>query len=378
MLGEIKRCYNCFQTLEGEGPCPYCGFDKAQMEGKYPAALPYGTVLGGKYVVGRVLGQGGFGITYKAFDPILELTVAVKEYLPDTMATRSLSTTQVTIYTGTTQDNFKYGVSCFLDEARTLAKLSNGKSMVPVRSFFEENGTAYFVMDYVEGISFKAYIQNHGGKVSLQDALRVMLPVIESLAQVHQSGIIHRDVTPDNIYITKNDDIKLLDFGSARYSMGDKSKSLDVILKPGFAPKEQYMRRGRQGPYTDVYSVAACIYAAVTGYIPPESLERGKDSRIYAQVNTIGRSELNDICLKGDVTISGTNHAKLSYSEQSNSFFLTPADNKNIILLNGKEVFGTEKLSPYDVLHFGVSRFLFLPLCGEKFIWEKEDHGQGQ
>lgn len=274
MLEGTQYCYNCFQKLTSEGPCPHCGFDRSQMTGNYPAALPCGTVLGGKYIVGRVLGQGGFDITYKAFDPVLELSVAVKEYLPDTMATRSPSTTQVTIYTGTTQYDFDYGVSCFLDEARTLAKLSSGREVVPVRNFFEENGTAYFVMDYVEGISFKAYIQNHGGKIPLPDALRIMLPVMDGLSYVHGSGIIHRDVTPDNIYITKNDEIKLLDFGSARYSMGDRSKSLDVILKPGFAPKEQYMRRGRQGPYTDVYSVAACLYAAITGFLPPESLER--------------------------------------------------------------------------------------------------------
>lgn len=114
-------------------------------------------------------------------------------------------------------------------------------------------------------------------------------------------------------------------------------------------------------------------FAPVVGWLVCiEGPARGKDSRIFAQVNTIGRSEQNDICLKQDATISGVNHAKLSYSEQSNSFFLTPADNKNIILLNGKEVFSTEKLTAFDVLHFGLSKFMFVPLCGDNFKWESE------
>lgn len=274
MIDMQHICFNCFQPTKGHGACVHCGYDPATDAGSYPNALPHGTVLGGKFIVGRVLGQGGFGITYKAFDPTLENMVAIKEYLPEMMATRTQGNTQVSVYTGSQGDNFQYGVSCFLDEARILAKLSASKSIVAVRSFFEENQTAYFVMDYVAGISFKSYIQNHGGKIPIDDALRIMLPVIDGLRDVHSQGIIHRDVTPDNIYITGDDQVKLLDFGSARYSMGDRSKSLDVILKPGFAPKEQYMRRGRQGPYTDVYSVAACIYAAITGYLPQESLER--------------------------------------------------------------------------------------------------------
>ena len=129
-------------------------------------------------------------------------------------------------------------------------------------------------MDYIEGTSFKNYLKNHSGRIGWQEAVKLLVPVMRALQQVHSKGIIHRDVTPDNIYISKDGNVKLLDFGSARYSIGDKSKSLDVILKVGYAPKEQYIRRGRQGPYTDVYSCAACMYAAITGYLPPESLER--------------------------------------------------------------------------------------------------------
>ena len=266
-------CYNCFQERDSSaGPCPYCGFDLAENEKKYPVALRAGTVLNDRYIVGRVLGQGGFGITYLAWDTQLEAKVAIKEFMPNEIATRIGTTVSVAVESRS--EDFTYGSERFQEEARTLAKFIGNPNIAAVTSYFDENDTSYFVMDYIEGISFKTYIANHGGKVSVEDTLNVMIPVLRALTAVHQEGFIHRDVTPDNIYITKDGMVKLLDFGSARYSIGDKSKSLDVILKVGYAPKEQYIRRSRQGPYTDVYSCAACFYAALTGFLPPEALER--------------------------------------------------------------------------------------------------------
>ena len=270
---ETYLCYNCFKEIpEGNGPCPYCGFDLSENVKKYPVALEAGTVLNGRYIVGRVLGQGGFGITYLAYDQSLKARVAVKEYMPNDMAARVGTTVSVAMKSRA--EDFTYGLERFNEEARTLAKFMGQPGIAGVTDYFDENGTSYFVMDYIEGISFKTYIANQGGKVSVEEALDVMIPVLRALTAVHAEGFIHRDVTPDNIYITKDGNVKLLDFGSARYSLGDKSKSQDVILKVGYAPKEQYTRRGRQGPYTDVYSCAACLYAAITGYLPPESLER--------------------------------------------------------------------------------------------------------
>ena len=267
-------CYNCFQERDSlDGPCPRCGFDLAENEKKYPVALRAGTVLNDRYIVGRVLGQGGFGITYLAWDTQLEAKVAIKEFMPGELATRVEGTT-VSVLSADRSEDFTYGAERFQEEARTLAKFIGNPNIAAVTSYFDENDTSYFVMDYIEGISFKTYIANHGGKVSVEDTLNVMIPVLRALTAVHQEGFIHRDVTPDNIYITKDGMVKLLDFGSARYSIGDKSKSLDVILKVGYAPKEQYIRRSRQGPYTDVYSCAACFYAALTGFLPPEALER--------------------------------------------------------------------------------------------------------
>ena len=266
-------CYNCFQERDSlSGPCPYCGFDLTENEKKYPVALRAGTALNDRYIVGRVLGQGGFGITYLAWDTQLEAKVAIKEFMPNEIATRIGTTVSVAVESRS--EDFTYGAERFQEEARTLAKFIGNPNIAAVTSYFDENDTSYFVMDYIEGISFKTYIANHGGKVSVDDALNVMIPVLRALTAVHAEGFIHRDVTPDNIYITKDGMVKLLDFGSARYSIGDKSKSLDVILKVGYAPKEQYIRRSRQGPYTDVYSCAACFYAALTGFLPPEALER--------------------------------------------------------------------------------------------------------
>ena len=269
-MAERKNlCYNCFQEREApEGPCPYCGFDLAENEKKFPVALRAGTVLNGRYIIGRVLGQGGFGITYLALDTQLNAKVAIKEFMPNDIATRIGTTVSVAM--DSKSEEFAYGAERFQEEARTLAKFIGNPNIAAVTSYFDENDTSYFVMDYIEGISFKTYIANHGGKISVEETLNVMIPVLRALTAVHAEGFIHRDVTPDNIYITKDGMVKLLDFGSARYSIGDKSKSLDVILKVGYAPN----RRSRQGPFTDVYSCAACFYAAITGFLPPESLER--------------------------------------------------------------------------------------------------------
>ena len=273
-------CYNCFQPLEDPfGPCPQCGFDLADNREKFPTALQAGMVLNDRYIVGRVLGQGGFGITYLAFDTQLQAKVAIKEYMPGEIAAR-VEGAAVSVMADTRSEDFAYGAERFREEARTLAKFIGHPNVAGVSSYFDENGTSYFVMDYIEGISFKSYIANAGGRVSTDEALNVMIPVLRALTAVHAEGVIHRDVTPDNIYISRDGNVKLLDFGSARYSIGDKSKSLDVILKVGYAPKEQYIRRGRQGPYTDVYSCAACLYGALTGVLPPESLDRLEEDEL--------------------------------------------------------------------------------------------------
>ncbi len=239
---------------------------------KYPLALPTGTVLAGRYIIEKVLGQGGFGITYRAVDHKTNEKVAVKEFFPDTLAYREGTT--VISYPGERSDNYEYGKEGFLQEAQTLAEFIGCENIVRIHTYFEENGTAYFAMDYIEGVSFDEYLKERGGKISCEEAEQILLPIMDALYLVHSKGIVHRDVTPDNIYITNDGKVKLLDFGAARYSLGDKSRSLDVILKHGFAPKEQYTRRGKQGPFTDIYSLGATFYFALTGRRPPDSVDR--------------------------------------------------------------------------------------------------------
>ncbi|MEE5993477.1 MAG: protein kinase [Oscillospiraceae bacterium] len=250
---------------------------------KYPLALQTGSVLAGQYIIETVLGQGGFGITYKARDYQTGQFVAIKEFFPDSFANRKGTT--VIPYSEERAENFEYGKESFLSEAKTLARFIGNEHIVRIYSYFEENGTAYFVMDFIEGKSFDVYLKEKGGKVSFEEAETILIPVMDALSAVHAAGIIHRDVTPDNIYITKDGTVKLIDFGAARYSLGDKSKSLDVILKHGFAPKEQYTRHGKQGAYTDVYSLGATFYFALTGRRPPDSIDRMEEDDIIPPSN---------------------------------------------------------------------------------------------
>ncbi len=242
------------------------------MNEEFPLALQPGTILAGQYTIEKVLGQGGFGITYSATDHTTGQRVAIKEFFPDTLAYREKTT--VISYPGERSENYEYGKTGFLEEAKTLAEFIGNENIVRIYTYFEENNTAYFAMEFIEGVSFDKYLRDHGGKIPFDDAKRILVPIMDALAVVHSKGIVHRDVTPDNIYITNDNKIKLLDFGAARYSLGDKSRSLDVILKHGFAPKEQYTRRGKQGPFTDVYSLGATFYFALTGRRPPDAVDR--------------------------------------------------------------------------------------------------------
>ena len=251
-----------------------------KMNDKYPLALPENTVLAGQYIIQKTLGQGGFGITYKALDRVTGRFVAIKEYFPDSMATRTHGETTVMPFSGDRGDNYAYGKECFLQEAETLAQFIGNDNIVRIYSYFEEYGTAYFVMDFIEGKSLDEYIKQQGGRLSYEETVNILIPVMDALSVVHAKGIVHRDISPDNIFITADGSVKLIDFGAARQSLGDKSQSLDVILKHGFAPKEQYTRRGKQGPFTDIYALGATFYFALTGKKPPDSLERLDEDEI--------------------------------------------------------------------------------------------------
>lgn len=278
-----ERCYGCFKIKDEAGICPHCGYDPAADLGKYPLALPAGSILNGRYIVGRVLGQGGFGITYIAQEHGSERLVAIKEYLPGELATRTTSH-ELTAYSGQLLNDFNYGKESFLNEARTMAEFIGSSNIVTVYSFFEENGTAYFSMEYLDGMQLNKYVKKMGGRLSPEEASKLLIPVMNAVCDIHSHGIVHRDIAPDNIMVMPDGKAKLFDFGAARFSTGEKSKSLDLIVKHGFAPVEQYQRHSKQGPFTDVYAIAATYYYAITGKVPPDSVDRTGEDLLKAPV----------------------------------------------------------------------------------------------
>ncbi len=268
-------CPNCMREVpdrENKHYCPHCGYDLSTVVKEGHALKPF-TILEGKYLTGNVIGEGGFGITYVGFDINLELRLAIKEFYPYGYVTReSDHTTQVTVFTSGSQYYDKWKES-FVREARNLGKFTNLPGIVGVRDFFIENNTAYIVMEYIDGITLKEYLKNNDGKLSVEISMNLMKPVIKSLSKVHKGGLVHRDISPDNIMINREGDLKLIDFGAARdYDEGERS--LSVLLKPGYAPEEQYRTHGEQGPWTDVYAVSATLYKCITGNRPVESMER--------------------------------------------------------------------------------------------------------
>ena len=263
----------CMQDRGGTDGCPHCGWHDGSPP-ESPLQLPPRTVLNGCYLIGRALGQGGFGITYLAWDLNLDRKLAIKEYFPRDLCVRSRDESTVQAVSQNVRDSYKDGLSKFLDEGKTLARFQDNPGIVPVLTFFPENGTAYIVMSYVEGQTFKQYLEQHGGKLGFEEALGMLAPLMDTLKEVHAVGMLHRDISPDNIYVTRSGQMKLLDFGNARFAIGEQSRSLDVILKPGYAPYEQYQSRGKQGPWTDIYALSATLYRAVTGQIPSPAPDR--------------------------------------------------------------------------------------------------------
>lgn len=267
------RCLGCMEEYDDSyGLCPNCGYEP-DTEVDSPIHMQPGVLLHGRYLIGRVLGFGGFGVTYVGWDFTLQQKVAVKEYLPSEFATRMTGQTQVTIFSGKKQEQFGDGMGQFLEEAKRLAQFQNEEGIVRIYDSFAENNTAYIIMEYLEGETLAAYLEQNG-KVSIDEAVKMLTPVLKSLETVHKAGIIHRDIAPDNIFLTKDGRVKLIDFGAARYATTSHSRSLTVIIKPGYSPEEQYRSRGDQGPHTDVYSLAAVIYRMITGIVLPDSMER--------------------------------------------------------------------------------------------------------
>lgn len=282
MSNKMIRCMGCMSIIDEEqNCCPYCGYQLTGGEQNGKALKP-GTILNEKYTVGKVLGEGGFGITYLGWDSIFNTKIAIKEYYPNGMVIRDVTLTKSTLQlvSGTEQKNFEDGLERYVNEARMLSKFSNLPGIVSVKDFFYANGTAYIVMEYIDGISLKEYLKKKGGRISAQETLELMKPVLSSLDVVHKNHLLHRDISPDNIMIGKDGVVKLIDFGAARYFESDYEKSMTVVLKHGYAPVEQYYRSGNRGEWTDIYSLCATMYRMVTGVVPVESIARLEEDKL--------------------------------------------------------------------------------------------------
>lgn len=266
-----RMCFNCMKMTEDGEFCAFCG--KKLKTAPAHHLLP-GTILNGKYTVGYALGEGGFGVTYIGLDNSLQIKVAIKEFFPKGIVGRnSAITSDVScLNAGESDKLFDTEKAKVINEARILAKFSKERGIVNVREYFEANNTAYIVMEYLEGETLEEYLA-HSGPISADEAYTLLHPVMKVLEQLHNEGVVHRDISPDNLMFD-GEQIKLLDFGAAREVLYSTSKSFSVILKHGYAPEEQYRRKGHQGAWTDVYSLCATLYYCITNVIPDTSLDR--------------------------------------------------------------------------------------------------------
>ena len=270
-----RRCPYCMSPVQPGSPCPACG---RNWERYQPAShhLPPGSLLQDRYQLGRALGEGGFGITYLGWDTVLKRKVAVKEYFPTFLVSREVSLTlDVTCHTSGNQPTYEKGREQFLREAKTMAKLDSIPEIVQVLDHFPEHNTAYIVMEFLEGRTLKEVVAQTG-PIPTQTMLALLEPVLRAMEAMHHAGVIHRDISPDNLMELKDGTVKLMDFGCARDFQSGLTET--ITLKHGFAPREQYSGRD-QGPWTDVYAMCATVYYCLTGQVPARATLRGEEEQ---------------------------------------------------------------------------------------------------
>lgn len=304
-------CMGCMSELERIGfPCPKCGFDMRQYQ-KPENSLPLYEIVNGKYLIGRVLGVGGFGITYIAWDFYQGKRVCVKEYFPRDVAVRNFNgntySEWISIslnYSMETQTRtpekiqvaYMKGLESYIKEAENLSRYYLMPGIVSIRDFFYGNNTAYIVMEFIDGIDMKKYAKFRGGRLMPEEVFALLKDVLKALDAIHRDNIIHRDISPDNIMLNNQMQAILIDFGAAKDY--EHTKDAPILLKHGYAPVEQYKKDGNQGPWTDVYSMCASIYYLLTGVRIPPSIERQKyDTLQKLQVIGVPISEEQDLAI---------------------------------------------------------------------------------
>ena len=292
-----KACPNCFSAVDfGEQLCPHCSYDFT-LTNSHSYALKNGILLNGRYITGKVIGTGGFGITYLAYDIQHETAVAVKEYYPNGVAVRVDDNVTLEPLGVLNTEYYQNGLEKFVREGSYMAQFSNSSEVVSIHDIFEENGTAYYVMDFLNGITLKEYTDKYGN-ISENQALFIAERIAAAFKVIHGGGIIHRDVSPDNIMLCRNGNVRLIDFGAARPYV-DADSGLSVMMKHGFTPLEQYQKNGRQGAWTDIYSLGASLYYALTGNTPEDPMTRLDDDSIFDEDTTklsVGIAEILSSC----------------------------------------------------------------------------------
>ena len=279
-INKKKLCESCFAETDSE-VCPKCGFNKSDYTAD-PLVLPMGTKLDDKIVIGRVMGKGGFGVTYLGYDLRMDKTIAVKEYYPNGIAYRSPSGTEVSVADTKSAETFEKGAEKFYTEAEMVAQFNGNPNIVSVYDYFRANNTVYLIMEYLSGITLKNYVKKHG-RLTDGQALFVIDKIAAALSITHSAGVLHRDISPDNIMICMDGKIKLIDFGAARQIMAESSSNLTVVMKPGYTPIEQYTKKGRQGAWTDIYSLGVSVYYALTEVIIDDPYARMDDDSELAE-----------------------------------------------------------------------------------------------
>ena len=304
-------------------------------------SLQRNTGLIGRYVIQEVLGQGGFGITYLGIDKLYGNKVAIKEYYPQEIAMRKAQYEDVVTVTSIEEkNNYDKGKKRFLDEAQVMARFNKNEGIVKILDFFEANNTAYIVMEYLEGITLKQYLGKYG-VIQFRNLIEMMLPLLEALIEIHSQGLIHRDISPDNIMVQHNSKLKLMDFGTARDYTESGNKSLTVILKPGYAPPEQYQTHGVQGPWTDIYALCATIYKCLTGITPPDAIARVMDDKFKEPDQLDGKlsPDIKKILWKGMNIFPEERYQDIvEFGEDVCDALFIPEENKKLDLDNEKNI----------------------------------------
>lgn len=267
-----QLCFQCFRIKGDYEVCPWCGYTEDATKNQAYQLTP-GTILEERYIIGAALGIGGFGITYKAYDTVLSVVVAIKEFYPARLVNRGAGEEKVGVFSGEKQKEYDYFLSNFQKEAEYMAKFSKEKDIVNIYNYVEANETAYIVMEYIDDILLKERLAK-SGKLSVEEATDYTLAILDALEKVHYHGLIHKDVSPDNIFLTGDDTIKLADFGAARLQGTKSSEKEEAVIKVGYTPPEQYQPNSEQGVFMDIYAVGAVFYEMLTGEKPQDAMDR--------------------------------------------------------------------------------------------------------